>query len=128
MKKKILLAFMLIPFISKAQHAALVNDTITYNNFKIAVGDTLHLGYGSDSKKDFVFVQIGSGMSGLSKLDANYSRQDVVINKVYKQTGKIYARGVMVANKALNMMGAGKIFIDVEGAIDNKELITPIVL
>jgi hypothetical protein len=38
--------------------------------------------------------------------------------------GKVYAKGSIPENKALNMMGAGKVFIEVEGAIDNKELIT----
>jgi hypothetical protein len=108
----------------KAQHPKLENDTITYNNFKITVGDTLHLAYGSDNKKDFVFIQMGSAMAGVSKLQSNYSKSDVVIKDVYKQMGKVYAKGSIPENKALNMMGAGKVFIEVEGAIDNKELIT----
>jgi hypothetical protein len=111
----------LLPICARAQHPTLVNDTITYNNTRITVGDTLHLGYGSSSNKDFVFVFYGSGMSGVNPAQAVYAKSDLLVDKVYKTQGIIYARC-----KIINPQSGFKMFINIEGAIDNNELkITP---
>jgi len=89
-----------------------------YSGKKYCVGDTVHLGYGSGSNKNFVFIQTGSAMLGLSPLEQRYSKADVVINKVYKQMGKYYMRGKQLEGHILGY----NVFIEVEGAVDNKEL------
>ena len=104
-----------------AQKPKFENDTITYSKSKIFVGDTLHLGYGSSNNKDFAFIYIGSGLVGLQALNRSFNKQAVLIDKVYETRGKFYARGIMFETDA-NMLGSGKVFIDIEGAIDNKEV------
>ena len=104
-----------------AQKPKFDNDTITYSKSKIFVGDTLHLGYGSSNNKDFAFIYIGSGFVGLQALNRSFNKQAVLIDKVYETRGKFYARGIMFETDA-NLLGSGKLFIDIEGAIDNKEV------
>lgn len=123
MKKITLIVFLFVAITANAQHAKIENDTAYYGNSKFAKGDTVHLGYGSDSKKDFVFVLIGSGMTGLTPLQSSWAKKDVQIDKIYKSMGKIFLRGIMLDAKGLRALGGNKIFIDIEGSIDNKELI-----
>jgi hypothetical protein len=101
-----------------AQHASIENDTISYNAHKYHVGDTVHLAYGSAGNKSFEFVQTGSMVLGLRALDKRFSKVDVVVDKVFKQRGKYYLRGKQIEGHAPGF----SIFIDVEGAIDNKEM------
>ena len=101
-----------------AQHASIENDTLTYNLHKYCVGDTVHLAYGSSGNKGFEFVQTGSVVLGLRSLDKRFSKADVVVDKVFKQRGKYYLRGKQIGGPALGF----NIFIDVEGAVDNKEM------
>lgn len=101
-----------------AQHASLNNDTVAYNGKKYCVGDTVHLGYGSAGDKDFAFVQMGGALMGLHKLDRRFSKADVVITKTLTRGGKVFLRG-----KATEGMPPGyNVFIEVEGAVDNKEV------
>ncbi len=122
--KKILLALALI-FVANVMyaqtHPKFENDTIFYSKSKIFVGDTVYLGYGSSENKEFAYVLFGpsSLMVTLKPLESKYHNQPVVINKVYKKQGKYIARGEMYE---LNTRGFIKLFIDVEGAIENEEL------
>ncbi len=122
--KKILVALALI-FVTNVMYAQsypkFENDTIFYSKSKIYVGDTIYLGYGSSDNKDFTYVLYGSNstMVPSKHLESKYHNQPVVINKVYKKQGKYIARGEMYE---LNTRGVIKLFIDVEGAIENEEL------
>lgn len=116
------LIFLLFPLFAHAQHPVLQNDTVYYKNAKIFVGDTVHLAYGSGASKEFVFVYMGSGLTGVTKLDASWAKYDVKIDKISHQGSKITVRGFLLDAKGANTMGSNKIFIQPEGAIDNNEV------
>jgi hypothetical protein len=123
MKKLIVALLMTSPFMGLSQEKAeLQGDKIVYQQRTFAVGDTVTLLYGSSNNKGFAFVSLGSGLTGFTPLTANMSKSRIIIRKVQKTQGKVYATGVLADNKYANALGAGKILIDIEGAIDNKEL------
>jgi len=99
------------------KRATVVEDTAFYLGSKYAVGDTITLGYGSKSNKAFAFVSIGGAFTGVTDLESGWSKSDVVINKVYKNGNTVYVRC------KLKGVGPNKVFINLEGAIDNKELL-----
>ena len=116
------IGFFFISNYSNAQiHAKLDNDTIYYSKSKINVGDTMYLGYGSAENKNFDYIKYGPSSMTITwnPLESKYHKQPLVINKVYKIQGKFIARGELYELKTHGMM---KLFIDVVGAIDNKEL------
>jgi hypothetical protein len=107
---------------SYSQSAAKVeNDTAKYDGKTFAVSDTITLGYGSKSDKDFAFIRIGSALE-VNDLGKVFSKNDAVIDKIYKSGKRIFMRAKLT-NKTVNLIGGNKLFIDLEGAIDNKELI-----
>ena len=117
---KIFLALSLICSSScLAQRASIDNDTASYNGKRYIVGDTINLAYGSDQGKKFAFVQMGGALLGLKRFQSTYSKGQVKVDKVYKQLGKCYLRGKMIDQP---MPPGYKIFIDLEGAVDNKEM------
>lgn len=97
-------------------------DTISYGEYKVFAGKDVQLGYGSSPKKEFIFISIGSVLTGVTPLQSTWSKRVVKIDKVYKQSGKFYARGILLDAPGLRLVGGNKIFIEVEGAIDNKEI------
>lgn len=115
----LLLLIILLPFAVCNAQSKIVNDTLVYEGQKYAVGDSVQLWYGSSTNKSFAFVFIGSGMSGVTLAPAGWNKSFVLIDKVYKANGKNYIR--CKALDAKFMMG-NKIFIDLEGAVDNKEV------
>jgi hypothetical protein len=118
MKYTIFFLSMLCALSATAQHASIDKDTVSYNGKKYCIGDTVHLGYGSGGNKDFAFVQMGGALMGLHKLDRRFSKADVVVTKTLTRGGKIFLRG-----KATEGMPPGyNVFIEVEGAVDNKEV------
>jgi hypothetical protein len=123
MKKSLLfIGFIFISNCINAQiHAKLENDTIYYSKSKIYVGDTIYLGYGSAENKIFDYIKYGPTSMTVTwnPLESKYHKQPIVINKVYKSQGKFMARGELYELKTMGMM---KLFIDVVGAIDFKEL------
>lgn len=117
MKKYLVITLLFLWTNSDAQ-SKIVEDTLFYSDRKFVVGDTLQLWYGSAANKDFAFVYIGSGLSGVNLAPAAWSKSMVKIDKVYKTQGKYYARGKVLDAALLG----SKLFIDIEGAVDNKEL------
>jgi hypothetical protein len=111
-----------VAFIASAQKATIDQDTVTYMGKSYHLGDTLQLGYGSGNNKDFAFVQMGSAMTGTNPLKNNWSKSEFVVDKVYKFHGKCYLRGKTINSGATNLLGGNKVFVDVEGAVDNNEL------
>jgi hypothetical protein len=121
--KRIVLCTILLTFcfFSKAQRATLENDVASYEGKTYAKKDTITLGYGSKSDKDFAFIQIGSAMGGLTDLLKGWAKHEAVIDKVYKTGKTIYLRAKLI-DKGVNALGGNKLFIDLEGAVDNKEI------
>lgn len=69
-------------------------------------------------KVQFAFIAQGVGAIGFNPMLATYSKYDAIIDKVYIMRKKAYFRA--------KMDGAGSaknIVVDIEGAIDNKELL-----
>lgn len=114
----------LTAFSAFSQSISFEKDTISYGNYKVFVGKEVQLFYGSSPKKDFIFVSIGSALAGVTPLESTWSKRMVKIDKVYKTMGKVYARGIILDAPGLRALGGNKVFIDIEGAVDNKELKT----
>ena len=109
-------------FISFGQApATFKNDTAIYAGHSFTLNDTIHVGYGSKADKGFGFIRMGSTMQGYSDLDKGFARYDAIIDKIQKVGNIIYIRAKAIS-AALNMLGGNKILIDLERAIDNKEL------
>ncbi len=98
------------------------NGKAIYNGKTYAVGDTIQLGYGSNPNKSFSFVHIGSAIQGMSALNSAWSKYPATIEKVIKN-GKTIGLKAKLVNKNVNALGGNKLWIDLEGAIDNKEII-----
>lgn len=55
----------------------------------------------------------------MSDLQKEYSKNEAVIDKVYKKEKSVFLRA-KITDKMVNIMGGNRLFIDLEGAIDNK--------
>jgi len=119
MNKLLLVLFLICSSSCFAQKASIDNDTASYNGKRYIVGDTINLAYGSDQGKKFAFVQMGGALLGLRRLESAHSKGQVKVDKVFKQQGKCYLRGKMIDRP---MQPGYKVFIDLEGAVDNKEM------
>lgn len=107
-----------ISYLSYGQEKPLVKgDTLQYGGVKFYKGAILKLGYGTGANKDFAFINQGAGMAMTSNLlPATYSKREVEVKRFFKSQGKMYA----IAKPTGDPFG---MTIDVEGAIDNKEII-----
>lgn len=126
MKQIILFVFLAaaINLTANAQRAKfLPGDTVEYLGNKYYAGKEVTLGYGSAADKSFVFIYLGSGLGGYTKVQAGWAKEVIVISKVQQARGKCSAVGTFKENKQVHAMGS-KLLIDIEGAIDNKELQT----
>lgn len=122
--KKYMITMMLLAgcFSIAAAQSATINkfsDTVTYGNYKIYPEKVVQLLYGSNPTKDFAFVFLGTWTHPTNTLEASKSKGTVLITKVYKQQGKFYANGKLQNTRGLEPK---KIIIDIEGAIDFKEI------
>jgi hypothetical protein len=124
MKKQTIISVLIfmISFNSFSQRATLENDTAKYNGHDYYVGKVVNLLYGSVNDKSFGFVYVGSGMGGGSKMQSNWSKYPVRIDKVYKTSGTVYFRGIALNEKGNNAIPMNKVFVDITGAVDNKEI------
>lgn len=122
MKAIFTITIILIGQVVFGQKATLVNDTLTYIGKHYVVGDTINVSYGSGNNGQFVFVYMGSGLGGITPLQANFSKSAVKVDKIYKSGGRLLIRG-KVLDSNVNMLGGNKVFIEIEGAIDKKEVI-----
>jgi hypothetical protein len=116
--KNLLLFFIIFFTLScKAQTTpTLENDTLYYSGVKVYNGLQLSFGYGSSNDKSFSFVFMGAG----SNAGATDSKREITVDKIYKQNGKFVARVLINGEKNAFMK---KRFIDIVGAIDNRELV-----
>jgi len=104
----------------EAQKATIKNDTAKYNGRNFTLNDTIMLGYGSKSDKSFAFIQIGSALQ-VRDLNAGWAKNNAVIEKVSIQGNSVILRAKLT-DKTVNLIGGNKLFINLEAAIDNKEL------
>lgn len=119
MKRLLILVLSFIVINSYAQDKpVLENDTISYAGKKFWVGQEVTLGYGSGNNKQFVFVFMGSGMTGVDPVEATFAKTTFKVDKVYKQNGKFLIRGRFIDTPGM----ISKMFADIERAVDNKEL------
>ncbi|MES2265574.1 MAG: hypothetical protein V4520_02360 [Bacteroidota bacterium] len=125
MKKILLLTVLLTGRASAASaQSAIFNpdSSVTYlkNNFK--KGQEVQLFYGSDANKNFKFVElINFDLVHHPKMQANYSKQKFNIDYVYVKDGKCTIRG----KAPWSDCDGNFVVVDVEGAIDNKEIVAP---
>jgi len=126
MKKFLIIYLLLLSFSAIAQKATYSNNAVTYLGKTYQVGDIVQLGYGSGNNKDFVFVSFGKAIGNYNvpglfkKADVNWSKADVEIVKIYISNGVIWAR-CNALNRDANVLNK-QIFINIEGAVDNKEI------
>ena len=125
MKRNLFFLLFLIPFNAIAQKAKFNENSVSYLGKTYRVGDIIHLGYGSGNNKEFAFVSYGKAVGGLKlpglyhHADANWSKADVEIIKLYTNNGVIWAK--CNPKNRENLIG-NKIFINLEAAADNKEI------
>jgi hypothetical protein len=123
MKKLLLLIFgMTLLLEVNAQRATFQNDTAKYNGKTFIVSDTLTLGYGSKANRDFAFITQGSVLSSFTDLDKKWAKSYAVIDKIYKGAGQSIMIRAKLIDKYVNLLGGNKLFINLDAAIDNKEI------
>ena len=101
-----------------AQSAKMTNDTLTYGTAKYYTGKTVQIWYGSKPDKNFAFIWKGNILAPTLLTTAD-SKHNVVINKISKSRGKFYLIGTL---QDVTGLEPKRITIDVEGAVDNKEI------
>lgn len=108
-----------ITICSNAQNRAVMrNDTLYYQGMAYWVGKPIRLGYGSGPSKSFSFAWTGTGLTGMQTMPSTYSKSDAIIEKIYTQRKKYYLKA-----KPTEQVLLDKFFIEIEGAVDNNELI-----
>ncbi len=105
---------------TNAQNAVIRNDTATYNDRAYTVGDTITLGYGSQANKNFAFIMMGSVLN-TEDLDKGFANYEAVIEKLYLQGKTVFVRAKVI-DPIVNIIGGNKLFINLQAAIDNKEI------
>ena len=112
-----------------AQKASFNENSVSYLGKTYKVGDVIHLGYGSVNNKDFAFVNYGKSIGGVNlpglyhHADADWSKADVEIIKLYTNKGVIWAKCSPVnRGSAIGSALGNKIYINIEAAADNKEI------
>ena len=120
MKKIFIIAGVLFSINSFGQKTRMSNDTIYLDTLKFYKGQTIKLLYGTTDRKEFAFVSMGSGLGGTFPMPSNWSNTRVQIDKIYKASNKYFVRAKLL--DTVHSMGGMKAFIDVEGAIDFKEV------
>lgn len=130
MKKIILIIILLISVKSYAQKATFNENTVIYQGITYKIGSVVHLGYGSGTNKDFAFINYGTSVGGINvpglykKAKINWSKADVEIEKIEKKSGVVWLRcKSMNKTTSIGSILGGKIYIILEGAVDNKEII-----
>ena len=126
----ILTSLLLLSFFTPAQKAKFNENSVSYSGKTYKIGDTIHLGYGSGNNKEFAFVSYGKSLGGVNlpgfyhHADANWSKADVEIIKLYNSNGVIWAKcDPKNRGSSLGSVLGNKIYINIEAAVDNKEII-----
>lgn len=123
MRTLFILSFILTGITSYAQRPVLENGVIQYSKSTFFNGSKITLASGTAEDSTFAFVFLGASSSGKSHLSANWKNLTVVVEDVYKKGGKFYAKGNLYSGKRMIGLAGNKVIVDIERAIDNKEII-----
>jgi hypothetical protein len=123
MRIAFIFAFLFIGFCSHAQRPELENETLTYSQSKFFNGSSITLTTGTREDSTFEYVFLGTGSTGKSHLASNWKNLTVRVEEVYKKSGKFYAKGDLYNGKKMIGLAGNKVIVDVERAIDNKEIL-----
>lgn len=117
-----LIIFPFFSLLSFGQNKAFIKkDTAFYAGRTFAAGDTIMLAYGSGPAKEFIFVGIGSQLLGWEQLTSDMAKTQVLIEKVLERNKKVAVRGKVIGKRSGTMSGK-TVNIDLEAAVDNKEI------
>lgn len=105
-----------------AQRATIENDTLKYKGVSYYQDKVIDVSYGSSQDKKFAYIYTGSGMAGLTAMLPTWSKYQMKIDKVMNQGGKPFVRGILLNSKGGNAIPMNKVFIDIMGAVDFKEI------
>lgn len=129
MKNFIVFLLCMLSLTALGQDASLNESSVTYRGKTYHEGDIIHLGYGSSGDKEFSFIHYGKSVAGVNlpgiyrNANANWSKAEVEILKLYTEKGVIWAKCKPInRGSTLGSMIGNKIFINIEGAVDNKEI------
>jgi hypothetical protein len=99
-------------------------DTVTYNNHKYSVGDTIKLNVGSGTNGQFVSSSVTFGMSTYPKLSSDEAGKLFIIKKITKTKDKMNETiNLIVKHNAKGDVGMTTISIDLKQAILLKEIV-----
>jgi hypothetical protein len=119
---KQILFLLLISVSVNAQRATIENDTLKYKGVNYYKDKVIDVSYGSGQDKKFAYIYTGSGLAGLTPMLPTWSKYQMKIDKVMNQSGKPFVRGILLNDKGGNAIPMNKIFIDIMGAVDFKEI------
>lgn len=129
MKKYFSLILLLLSVNGFTQKPTFNENSVSYLGKTYKIGDIVHLWYGSNNNKDFAFVNYGKPVGGINipglyrNADANWSKADVEIEKIEKKNGVIWLKCKPVEKSSgVNSILGNRIFINLEGAVDNNEI------
>ena len=112
-----------------AQKAEFNDNSVSYLGKTYRVGDIVNLGYGSANNKDFSFVHYGKVVGGVTipglyhRAKVNWSKADVEIERIDKKSNVVWLRcKPLETGTSVGSLLASKIFINLEGAVDNNEI------
>ncbi len=123
MRTTLIISLLFCSFCSFAQRPVLENGIIQYSQSKFFNGSNITLTRGTKEDSAFAFVYIGSASTAKSSLPANWKNLTVHVEDVYKKGGKYYAKGDLYNGKRMIGLAGNKVIVDIERAIDNKEIV-----
>lgn len=118
---KYIIFLLILPCTTYAQKVKLIGDTLFYKERRWIAGDTVNVAYGSGTDGKFVFLSMGSGVGGTEPLESQFSNSQIKIDKIYKNSSGVFVRGKVLESN-VNALGGNKVFIQIEGAVDKKEI------
>lgn len=118
MRIAFILLFTFSGICSFAQRPVLENETITYSQSTFFNGSSIKLASGTREDSTFAYVLMGK-----AHLPAYWKNLTIRVEEVYKKGGKYYAKGDLYNGKKMIGLAGNKVVVDVERAIDNKEII-----
>lgn len=127
--KKLVVICLLYSLHTDAQKAKFNENSVTYAGKTYKVGNIIHLGYGSGTNKEFVFVSYGKSVGGFNlpglykHANVDWSKADVSIIELYTKNGVVWAKCTPKDHgTSIGSVIGNKIYINIEGAADNKEI------
>ncbi len=114
--------------VSKSQ--TIENDTIYYHKIKYYAGREVQIFFGSGKNGEFLYAFVG-GKSRIIKdfrrtdlypLSDHFAKAKIKLDKVYTIGNIFYARGALINWTTGDGFNDHFVYIDVKGAVDNREV------